>query len=326
MKSFCALLMLLALSDPCIGQGDVEVLSGLVLINDRRPGEMANRIEVELKEEHRLADGVKTTVTADGEYHFNGLRPAAYFVTARAPGYKTVTIKVDLIRGSRARQSTRLVLSPEMALPGHIREGGVVSQNELRAPKEARREVQRAEQALERDDLITAAEALDKALAAYPRYARALFQKGRLLEKQQQTDSAANSYEEAIREDMDYFPAYLRLSEVYRTAANVQNLRKIAERWKKIQPLEGTPYYYSALARFEGGEFKLALEDAIMARHFPNANLPHLNLLLANCYIRLREPQAAAEALREFLSRHSDDPMAPQARATLAELQKITAP
>ena len=326
MKRIGALLFLLPLMVPAHGQYDHETLSGQVLINDKRPGDLAKLIEVEVRDQNRPASAMTTTVTADGEYHFNSLSPATYLVTARAPGYKTVTIRVDLVRGSRARGTTKLVLMPEVTPVGNTREGGIISQNELRAPKEAAKEVQKAEQALERDDLVAAAEALDKALGVYPRYARALFQKGRLLEKQQQGSSAARSYEEAIQEDGDYFPAYQRLSEIWRTTANFQNLKRTALRWKKVQPLESTPYYYSALGLYESGEFRPALEEALMARHFPHDNLPHLDLLLANCYVRLREPQAAADILKEFLALHPDDALAPQARSTLLDLQKLTVP
>jgi len=49
-------------------------------------------------------------------------------------------------------------------------------------------------------------------------------------------------------------------------------------------------YYYSALASYQKGEFSLALEEALSAARFPHQNLPHLDLLPANCCVKLKEP------------------------------------
>jgi len=323
-----SLAFLMIVANSLLWQGETETLSGLVLIDDHRPGNFASFIEVELKYLARQEESFKTTVTPDGEYRFGGLRPDAYMITARAPGYKTVTLRVDLVRGSRARGTTRLVLMPEMPSPaaGHVREGGIISRNELRAPKEARKKIERAEKALDEGDLETAATSLEEALHIYPEYARAHFQMGRLLEKQSKVSPAVRSYEAAIREDTNYFPAYANLSEILRTTSDYKALRGIADRWKAVQPLECTPYYYSALVYFEAGEFQSALRDATMAKHFPHPNLPHVNLLLANCHLKLHNPRAAAQELQEFLALRPDDPLAHQARETLATIQRLLAP
>ncbi|HYK89318.1 MAG TPA: tetratricopeptide repeat protein [Acidobacteriota bacterium] len=309
-------------------QGETETLSGLVLVNDHRPGDLAPLIEIELTFLDRQEQNFKTTVSSDGEYRFGALRPGSFEITARAPGYKTVKLRVDLVRGSRTRGTTRLVLLPEIPPPasGRMKQGGVVSRNELHAPKEARKEVERAEKDLEAGHLEAASSCLAEALRIYPEYARAHFLRGRLFEKQSKLTLAVQSYEMAIREDADYFPAYAELSEIFRTASDYGELRSIADRWKEVQPLDCTPYYYSALAYFEAGEFRSALRDANMAKHFPHPNLPHVNLLLANCHLKLHDPRAAAQELQEFLMLRPDDPLAHQARETLATIKRLLAP
>ncbi len=326
MRTLAFLLMISAV--PPAWQGETEILIGQVLVDDRRPGDFAPFITVELMFLARMDESFKATVSSDGEFRFGGLRPGSYEITARAPGYKTVKLRVDLVRGSRARGTTTLVLLPELPSPvsGRAREGGVISRNELRAPKEARREIERAEKALDQEDLETAASSVEEALRIYPEYARAHFQKGRLLEKQSKQGLAVQSYEAAIREDPDYFPAYAGLSEIYRATSDFRSLRLIADRWKAAQPLDCTPYYYSALAFFEAGEYQPALRDAAMAKHFPHPNLPHVNLLLANCYLKQHDPRAAAQELQEFLALRPDDPLAHQARETLATIKRLLVP
>ena len=56
----------------------------------------------------------------------------------------------------------------------------VVSQNELKAPRNAVKQVQLAERLLAEGNLAAAAPVVARALKAYPDYARALFQQGRI--------------------------------------------------------------------------------------------------------------------------------------------------
>jgi tetratricopeptide (TPR) repeat protein len=179
---------------------------------------------------------------------------------------------------------------------------------------------------MDEEDLAGAALALDKALEIYPAYARAFLLRGRILEKQGKPREAAGSYEKAIEEDANAYPAYAALAEIRRLEADPTALREIADRWKKAQPLTAAPYYYGALASFQAGQFLVAVDEALMARRFPHENVPHLSLLLANCYIKLRDPSAAAAQMREFLASRPDDPMAPEVRRSLAALEKTIHP
>jgi tetratricopeptide (TPR) repeat protein len=147
-----------------------------------------------------------------------------------------------------------------------------------------------------------------------------------VLEKQGRSEPAASSYEEAISKDAHLFAAYAAAAEIYRLASDHGRLQRVSELWKKVQPLEAPPYYYSALAKYEGGDYRSALQDATAAYGLPHASLPHLNLLLANCYLKLENPKAAAEQLLEFLSAYPNDPLAEQARTTLSEIDRISIP
>ena len=318
-------LILPAITLCLVAQDDTATIAGQVLLNDRRPGVFASSIQVELNREDRPGEALKVSVNADGEYRLMNLKSGTYIITVTAPGYKPATARIELISGTRVRGNTKLVLLPESS-PKAERHSGVVSQNELRAPRRAVRQAEIAERSMDGGDFSAAARAVDKALEIWPAYARALVLRGRLSEKQGRPREAARSYEKALEGDSDAYPAYAALAEIHRLEGDHKALRDVADRWKKAQPLSAAPYYYGALASFQAGQFLVAVDEALMARRFPHENLPHLNLLLANCYIKLRDPSAAAAQMREFLASRPDDPMAPEVRRSLEALEKIARP
>jgi hypothetical protein len=195
---------LLLWTGPLLAQG-TEVITGQVLLNDRPPGSRGSTVQMELQVGDRPGEPMKTMVSSEGEYRFVNLKVGLFVVVARAPGYQTAKTEVETLGGNQTRGNTRLVLVPEQSLPEGKQTDSVVSQNKLRAPKKAVKHVEDAEKALEVGDLEKAAKALDRALALYPEYGRAIFQQGRLLEKQNKPDEAILKYELALHNDSGWY-------------------------------------------------------------------------------------------------------------------------
>ena len=318
------LLFVLFVVQSAFAQRALGSVTGRITLNDQRPGQLASSILVELVGEQSQGDVVRSSVNSEGDYQFLNVAPGRYIVKASAPGFKPAKSHLELLPTNQQRGDTRLVLLQEQETSGSSPQIGTVTQNELRAPKSALRQLELAEASLNRNDFENAAAAADKALNLYPHFARAYYVRGRILQKQQKVAQALANFEKSIEEDANLYPAYAAIAEIYRVGEEAISLEKISSQWKKVQPLEAAPYYYSALAAFQKGEHQTALDEALLATRFPTANVPHLNLLLANCYLKLRNAGAAAARLREFLSAFPQDPMAPQVRSTLASLEKIS--
>ncbi|HEX2521998.1 MAG TPA: tetratricopeptide repeat protein, partial [Terriglobia bacterium] len=154
----------------------------------------------------------------------------------------------------------------------------------------------------------------------------ALFQQGRLLEKQNKRDEAILKYELALQNDAACVSAYRVLADAYRSKRDLPRLQALSERWKGAQPKEAAPHLYAAVALYESGQYSLAVEEGLVASQFPHDHLPDLNLFLANCYNKLRNPQAAAHQLRDFLERWPNHPAAPQVRVSLETLERSPQP
>ncbi|RPI22005.1 MAG: hypothetical protein EHM61_23360 [Acidobacteria bacterium] len=306
----------------CFAQTHSYYITGVVLVNEKRPGVHAPEIQVQLTTERR-GEGIRSVVTESGDYKFGGLESGTYLITASAPGYRTVTTRIEINNVGQVRGVTTLDLVSETPLPTVSHDGEVISQNALKAPREARRQVERAEKALETGRTAEAEEAIGKALQAYPDYGVALFLRGRLFQTRRRSRQAREEYAKALVKDPDLYRAYPPLCEIERAGADYQALKESAETWKQMQPLIATPYYYLAVALYELGDYGPALQEAMRARGLPHEAVPHLSLVLANCHLKLRDPRAASIHLLEFLEQHPDDPLAPQARETLEQLRKL---
>jgi tetratricopeptide (TPR) repeat protein len=306
-------------------QDNSAALEGKLTLRDRRPGELASSITVVLSRSDSLQIAVRGIVNQDGEFRFHGARPGAHVITASAPGFKTIRLPLDVLEGNRVRGVIRIALEPEEETTRN-RGSDIVSQNELNAPRKAVKQVEVAEKALLEGDLIGAASAIEKALKEYPAYSRAWLAKGRLLERQGDVNAAARSFQTAIDRDANCYSAYSAWAEMLRLKGATQELRTLSDLWKNAQPLDATPYYYSSLAFFAAGDFRAAVKDSLQAAQFPHPHLPHLNLLLANAYLKLKQLPAATAQLEEFLANYPDDPLAPQARSTLETVHRISPP
>ncbi len=317
---------LLFLTSPLLAQG-TEMITGQVLLNDRPPGPLASMVQVELQLSNRPGEPMRATVNAEGEYRFVNLGVGQFTVAARAPGYKPAKSDVETMGGNQTRGSTRLVLVSEQALPKGASAGPVViSQNELRAPKKAVKEIEAAEKALGAGDLDGASRDLDKALALYPNYARASFLRGTVFEKQHKLEEAVRSYQKAIQDNPSHLASYRALADLHRANLDFASLDNIVAQWKSVQPLEAAPYLYAAVSQYERGNYPLAVEQGLLASRLPHDHLPDLKLILANCYNKLRNREAAAQQLREFLERWPNHPLSSQVRSSLEALQESRQP
>src|SRR5881296_2079307 len=152
-RALSPLLILLCL----LLQDNTATITGHVLLNDRRPGVLASSIQVELNREDRPGEALKISVNAEGEYRLMNVKSGIYIITVTAPGYTPASTRIELIGGTQVRGNTKLVLLPENSPPKTDKHSGVVSRNELRAPRQAVRQVELAERSMDEGDLPAAA-------------------------------------------------------------------------------------------------------------------------------------------------------------------------
>lgn len=239
--------------------------------------------------------------------HIEGCR-----VEVRIPGFEELIVTL-----TRAQRASDLALG-DLTLKAVGQQGNAAfSESGRNAPAKARANYVRGIEAINTGHYADALAALDKALAAYPKYASALQLKGEVLERAGQREAARAAYQQAVQADPGYSKPLVELAQM---AADDQNPTETA-RWagmaNKLVPgaypamylLEGSSYY--DLDRYD--DAARATQAGIDAD--PKFIYPALRKLMAEVLYQKRNYAAALELFEWYLTE------APQA-ADIAGVQE----
>ncbi len=172
------------------------------------------------------------------------------------------------------------------------------------APAKARAGYVRAIEAVNTGQYPDALAALDKALAAYPKYASALLIKGVVLERMDKRDAAREAYGQAAAADPYYAKPLLQLAQMAADDQNPTDTARWAAAANKLVPgafpgmylLEGSSYF--DLKRYdEAGKAAQAGIDAD-----PQSVYPALHKLMGEVMYQKRNYPAALDLFQWYLN------------------------
>ena len=130
--------------------------------------------------------------------------------------------------------------------------GMTVSATSLEAPKSAQKEFQKGQQAAAKKKWKDAIKQYEKAIAAYPEYAEAWNELGRVQQIQKRAKDARASYEKALELDADYMPPAVRLALLDVQEGNWEQVASRTGEVLKANPYEfPEAYLYNVLANYQ---------------------------------------------------------------------------
>ncbi len=204
--------------------------------------------------------------------------------------------------------------------------GGTVSANLLAVPKDARKAFEKGQEAAKKQKIDDALKYYNKAVTLDPKFAMAWCQIGILQAGHGADEDAHKSFEEAVKADPKYLVPYLQLSLLEMSAHNWQALADVTAQSVKLDsfsyPIE---HFFNAIANFNLGnlgaaELEARQTEKLDTRHeFPKAS-QLLGVILAQRHDYL----GAADELRNYLRAAPDSPEAPEVRAQLEQVEKLT--
>jgi outer membrane protein assembly factor BamD (BamD/ComL family) len=218
-------------------------------------------------------------------------------------------------------------------------QGATVNAAELMVPNDARKAYEKGLGAVRNAKTDDARKYFEKAVQIYPKYTRAWFQLGSLLQKQGQKDDAFTAYTRATAIDSRYLPPYLSLAvmasdahdwtEVVRLTGHILDsdpLNHSNAYIVDLDPLNCTEaYFYNAFANYKLNKIDDAEKSALKAeqRADVGAHYPQLHLLLAEIFAQKNNYPGAINEMQTYLELvpHAKD--ADQVRAQLAKLEKL---
>jgi len=229
----------------------------------------------------------------EGEHPFSDC-----LIIASLPGYRS-----DMIPMANAKPEGHPYLGTiVLHFVGKV-DGYLISPTSIEAPKDAKKEFDKAQELIRKNKQADAVLSYQKAVKIYPNYAAAWFELGRLMGSAQKMDEARQAFNAAVKADPKYLSPYLQLSAL---AYNSQDWPTLAEASDKLLALDSFDYpqgyYYSAVADYFTGKYKEAEQrgrESLKAdtdHHFPQTHQ-----LLASILVKLNQPAAAVTELEAYL-------------------------
>ena len=222
-------------------------------------------------------------------------------------------------------------------------QGATLNAAPYNAPPNARKAYERGLDAEKNGKLASARESYEKAVALYPKYTRAWFHLGSVLEKDNQKAAAYAAFTRSTAIDTRYLPPYLSLSVLACQAENWTEAVALTEHILSIGILKpanaggyvvdfdpvnlGEAYFYNAFANFKLDKMEAAEKSAIQAENHADLRnrFPQVHLLLADIFYRKKNYLGAIEEMRSYLQLVPNGKETDQVREQLAKWEQLSA-
>jgi len=239
---------------------------------------------------------------------------------ADLPGYRSSTV---ILTGSqfmgRVVDVGTIVLHPISKVLGTT-----VSATNLRAPKAAKKAMERGDKALKKDKLEEAEKNLQAAVEIYPAYAAAWFTLGRIYQRQQRTEDARLAFSKARDADSSYVLPYVELARLAALEKKWEEVAELTDRALALNPLDiPDGFFLNSLAYYNLKNLDAAERSARKAQRLDSLHrLPLGHLILASILQHKQDFAGEAEQLQYYLKYAPQASNAGQIRARLQELEK----
>ena len=240
-------------------------------------------------------------------------------IAARLEGYRSNTLDLSQ-RGSVGSPDVGTILLHRNG----DQEGSTVSLTSLQAPKNAKREFDKGQEALRKDRLDAAAQHFVKATQIYPRYADAWSRLGHVELLEKDTTAGRTSFAKAIEVDPKLVPPYVELAALNVSEGKWQAALEYAERAIRLDSF-GAPavYFFDALANYNLHNWDATEKSA---RRLEQLDTQHrfikIDRILAAVLANRQDYAGAAEQMRDYLKFAGGAKDAAEVRAQLAELER----
>jgi len=202
-----------------------------------------------------------------------------------------------------------------------------VTATTLRAPKEARRALQKGLELEKKNRPEEAIARLQDAVKVYPEFAFAWCELGKLQLDNDHTPDAHESFEAAAKAEPRWPEPYLRLAVM---AVMAHDWKQVADNTERVLHLNTfqypQAYFLNGAANFNLRHIDLAEEDALAAEKLDlQHQYPQIEKLLGSIYSERHRYADAADKFRSYLMLAPEAEDAAAARRQLADMEALAA-
>ena len=265
-----------------------------------------------------------TFVFPGSEFRFKKLQPGAYVLTIfiRGRGEARQTVEVGPATADRhGRIFLTLRLKDSDFVLAAALDRHTVSAKQLAISPAARRDYLEALKDLSKHNVDSAVRRLDDAVERAPQFSAAWNNLGTIAYQTGKYDRAEECFREALKQEPRSFEALVNLGGVLVTEQKLDEALDYNGQAVLARPNDALAQSQLGLTYYLIGNLDLATKHLEEAIEIDPLHFSHPQLVLFRIHLRQGHPDAAADVLEDFLTRHPDWPRASNMRSTIVELR-----
>lgn len=258
----------------------------------------------------------------DGQFRLRGIPAGTYTLSAFAPGKGEMRRTVEVGPGTAGKHG-RIELTLDLETSPTSLAGGAghtVSVGSLSISESARGDYEKAQRELAKPDIPRAIEHLKSAVGKSPAFVAAWNNLGTIAYQTHNYGDAETYFREALRHDPDSFAPLVNLGGALLTLGNLEEAWKYNLYAVLARPDDALANSQLGMTYFALNNYPLAIKYLNGAKRIDPVHFSFPQLTLAQIYLRMDNPTAAATELEDFLHRHPDAPNAAKIRLLLERI------
>ncbi|MFN0171735.1 MAG: tetratricopeptide repeat protein, partial [Bryobacteraceae bacterium] len=206
-------------------------------------------------------------------------------------------------------------------------EGTTISAIAMKAPKDAKKAIEKAHNLLKKNKADEAMKEYEKAVGIYPQYSTAFYEMGRIHESKNRAEEARKCYLQAIEIDSKYVNPYRQLAGMYVREQKWREAAEFSQKAIKLDPVDfADSYFYNSVANYFLKNYDDAQSSAAEAKKLDARNrIPKVHQLLGAINIERQDYAAAATHMKDYLKFLPAGQEADQMQKQIDELEKAVA-
>ena len=209
---------------------------------------------------------------------------------------------------------------------GSNAKGASVTAAQLAVPAKARRDLEKAQDALHKKKLSDATRLIQRALVVWPHYAEALLLRAVMERQANSPQLAAADAEQAVGCDPNYPISYFVLGSVYNDLDRSDDAIRTLDHGISIGPTYWQGYYEMSRALLRKGDFPAALRQAEHSSSLAPKEFASIHLVKGYAFLGMNNSSAARTELETYVKMKPDAESAARAKAVLAQISATASP
>jgi Tetratricopeptide repeat len=260
---------------------------------------------------------------SEGQVHFDAVSPGSYVVRLRGPNIKDTTTDVIVVDPFDTEHTEYVHAQPiDVANPLGSTQGSI-STAELEVPGNARKELEKGNQALAKGDSSKAIENYKKAIALYPKYALAYNNLGVGYMRTNDPASAQQAWQRALQADPNMASACANLARFDIQEKRYPHAIVLLQKALSTQPSSPDYLLLMSEAQFLSTHFDQALVYARKVYSVKHEKYELAHIIAGRALEAEHHPDQARLEYEVLIKESPSAPEAEEARKSLARLDSV---